>query len=213
MMRLKVCGMTKIDQLKELENMGVDFAGLIFYDRSPRYVMKFGLTPEILKKEKLGINRVGVFVNETVDQVLRIVDEWKLHMVQLHGDESPRYCEQISNHITTIKAFRIGEDDNVSYKTFPFVENTDLFLFDTKAKQYGGTGEQFDWSLLKKQSIPKPYFLSGGIGPDDVEKIKEFCSTERKVFSLDVNSVFELSPGIKDMKKVKAFNESIKSNI
>ena len=121
MIRLKVCGMTKIYQLKQLEEIGVDFAGLIFYDRSPRCVTRFGLTPEVLKKEKLGINRVGVFVNETIDNVLRVVDQWKLHMVQLHGDESPRYCEQISNHITTIKAFRIGQDDNVAYKTFPFV--------------------------------------------------------------------------------------------
>lgn len=213
MIRLKVCGMTKIDQLKQLEEFGVDFAGLIFYDRSPRCVTRFGLTPDILKKEKLGINRVGVFVNESIDNVLRIVDDWKLHMVQLHGVESPRYCEQISNHITTIKAFRIGQDDNVSYKTFPYVENTDLFLFDTKAKAYGGTGEKFEWSLLKQQPLSKAYFLSGGIGPDDVGKIKEFCSSERKLFSLDVNSVFEVSPGIKDMSKVKLFNEAIKSNI
>jgi len=86
-------------------------------------------------------------------------------------------------------------------------------LFDTKAKAYGGTGEKFEWNLIKKQPLSKSYFLSGGIGPDDVEKIKEFCSSERKIFSLDVNSVFEISPGIKDMAKVRLFNESIKSNI
>ncbi len=134
-MRLKVCGMTGIVQLKELETIGVDFAGLIFYPQSPRYAMKFGLTPELLKQEKLRINRVGVFVNEDQDTVLRTVDKWKLDMVQLHGDESPRYCEHISNHVNTIKAFRIGDNENVPYKTFPFNEVVDLYLFDTMGKQ------------------------------------------------------------------------------
>ena len=137
-MRLKVCGMTDIAQLKQLEAIGVDFAGLIFYPQSPRYATKAGLTPELLKKEKLRINRVGVFVNEEQDTVLRTVDKWKLDMVQLHGDESPRYCEHISNHVNTIKAFRIGDNENIPYKTFPYNDVVDLYLFDTMGKQKGG---------------------------------------------------------------------------
>ena len=171
-MRLKVCGMTKIEQLKELEEMGVDFAGLIFYKPSPRYALSAGLSPVKIKTERLKINKIGVFVNESVENILKIVDEWKLDMVQLHGDESPRLCERISNHITTIKAFRIGNENNTAYKVFPYIEETDLFLFDTKGKNYGGTGEQFDWQQISSSKIQKPYFLSGGIGPNDVDKIK-----------------------------------------
>ena len=204
-MRLKVCGMTKMGQLKELEELNVDFAGFIFYKPSPRYVMNNGLTPQVLKTEKIKINRVGVFVNETAENVLKCVNEWKLDMVQLHGDESPKYCEHISNHITTIKAFRIGTDNNTLYRLFPYTEATDLYLFDTLGKKFGGTGEQFDWNQLAGLNIEKPYFLSGGIGPDDVEKIKEFCTSEKNVFALDVNSKFEISPGIKDMKLVRDF--------
>ena len=204
-MRLKVCGMTKMGQLKELEELNVDFAGFIFYKPSPRYVMNNGLTPQVLKTDKIKINRVGVFVNETAENVLKCVNEWKLDMVQLHGDESPKYCEHISNHITTIKAFRIGTDNNTLYRLFPYTESTDLYLFDTLGKKFGGTGEQFDWNQLAGLNIEKPYFLSGGIGPDDVEKIKEFCTSEKNVFALDVNSKFEISPGIKDMKLVRDF--------
>ena len=209
-MRLKVCGMTDIAQLKQLEAIGVDFAGLIFYPQSPRYATKAGLTPELLKKEKLRINRVGVFVNEEQDTVLRTVDKWKLDMVQLHGDESPRYCEHISNHVNTIKAFRIGDNENIPYKTFPYKDVVDLYLFDTMGKQYGGTGEQFKWDLLCHAPVPKPYFLSGGIGPDDVDQLTQFCVNEQKIFAIDVNSKFEVSPGVKDMKKVEAFFNDIK---
>ncbi len=208
-MRLKVCGMTKMAQLKELEELNVDFAGFIFYKPSPRYVMNNGLTPHVLKTEKIKINRVGVFVNETAENVLKCVSEWKLDMVQLHGDESPKYCEHISNHITTIKAFRIGTDNNTLYRLFPYIESADLYLFDTLGKKFGGTGEQFDWNQLAGLNSEKPYFLSGGIGPDDIEKIKEFCSNEKNVFALDVNSKFEISPGIKDMKLVKEFVDEI----
>ena len=208
-MRLKVCGMTKIEQLKELEEIGVDFAGLIFYKPSPRFALSAGLSPIKIKSERLKINKIGVFVNETAEEILKIVDEWKLDMVQLHGDESPRLCEQISNHITTIKAFRIGNENNTAYKVFPYIEETDLFLFDTKGKNYGGTGEQFDWQQISSSKIQKPYFLSGGIGPDDVNKIKEFCKKEKNLFALDVNSKFEISPGVKDMRLVKKFAEEI----
>lgn len=208
-MKIKVCGITKIEQLKELEVIGVDFAGLIFYKASPRYVLNNGLTPEIIKKENVRINKVGVFVNESVDEILRIVDDWKLDMVQLHGDESAKFCSQISAHVTTIKAFRVGPENNIVYKLFPYMEEADLFLFDTLGKKYGGTGEQFDWSLISNIDIQKPFFLSGGIGPQDVDKIKEFCKRGSRVFSLDLNSKFEVSPGVKDMTLVKSFAEEI----
>lgn len=203
--------MTKLAQLRELEEMGVDFAGLIFYPKSPRSVLKSSLNAANLKDEKLKINKVGVFVNEVLDVVLKIVDNWELDVVQLHGDETPRYCKQVSNHVNTVKAFRIGDDTNIPYKVYPYMEAVDLFLFDTLGKQYGGTGEQFDWNLLKKAYLQKPYFLSGGIGVEDIGRIQAFAEAERNLFSLDVNSQFELSPGVKDMAKLRDFVASCKA--
>ena len=203
--------MTMLAQLKELEDCGVDFAGLIFYEKSPRYVLKGGLTPELLKKEGLKIIKVGVFVNETIENLLTAVQEWKLDLVQLHGDESPKYCEQVSNHVNTIKAFRIGKEDNIPFKIRPYQDAADLYLFDTLGQQLGGTGEKFDWGLIAKAEVTKPYFLSGGISSDDVEQIKTFASDEKKLFSLDINSKFEVSPGKKDMDKIRKFVNQVKN--
>lgn len=202
--------MTRLDQVRALDEMGVEFAGLIFYPKSPRYIKRFHLSAIDLKREKLQINRVGVFVNETAQEILKTVDEWRLQMVQLHGDESPKFCEQISDHITTIKAFRLGADENVDWKIHPYRECVDMFLFDTVGVSYGGNGTQFDWTVLEKAQIRKPYFLSGGIGPADAERARDFGVRNRDLFSLDVNSRFETAPGIKDMDLVSQFVESIK---
>jgi phosphoribosylanthranilate isomerase len=209
-MRIKVCGMTGLDQVRALDAMGVEFAGLIFYPKSPRCVKRFHLSAIDLKREKLHINRIGVFVNAAADEVLRAVDEWRLHMVQLHGDESPKFCEHISNHITTIKAFRIGPDENIEWKIHLYREVTDMFLFDTVGVSYGGTGQQFDWSLLEKAAIRKPFFLSGGIGPDDAQRLKTFAGHQKDFFAVDVNSRFEKSPGVKDMKLLQNFVQQVK---
>jgi phosphoribosylanthranilate isomerase len=209
-MRIKVCGMTKLDQVRQLDEMGIEFAGFIFYQKSPRYVKKFNLSAIDLKREKLQINRVGVFVNETAEEVLRMVDLWRLHMVQLHGDESPKFCEHISNHVTTIKAFRIGPGENVEWKLYPYQDAVDMYLFDTVGVNYGGSGNQFDWSLLSSARIAKPYFLSGGIGPEDADAVRAFAAGQKNFFSADVNSKFEITPGVKDMEKVRKFREEMK---
>jgi phosphoribosylanthranilate isomerase len=209
-MRIKVCGMTKLDQVRQLDEMGIEFAGFIFYQKSPRYVKKFNLSAIDLKREKLQINRVGVFVNETAEEVLRMVDLWRLHMVQLHGDESPKFCEHISNHVTTIKAFRIGPGENVEWKLYPYQDAVDMYLFDTVGVSYGGSGNQFDWSLLSSARIAKPYFLSGGIGPEDADAVRAFAAGQKNFFSADVNSKFEITPGVKDMEKVRKFREEMK---
>jgi phosphoribosylanthranilate isomerase len=209
-MRIKVCGMTKLDQVRQLDEMGIEFAGFIFYQKSPRYVKKFNLSAIDLKREKLQINRVGVFVNETAEEVLRMVDLWRLHMVQLHGDESPKFCEHISNHVTTIKAFRIGPGENVEWKLYPYQDAVDMYLFDTVGVNYGGSGNQFDWSLLSSARIAKPYFLSGGIGPEDADAVRAFAAGQKNFFSADVNSKFEIAPGVKDMEKVRKFREEMK---
>lgn len=204
-MRIKVCGMTRIDQVLELDALGVEFAGFIFYPPSPRHVGRHGLESQQLRKERLRINRVGVFVNAAVQDVLRTVDAWRLHMVQLHGDESPKYCEQVSNHVNTIKAFRMGADENLSWKIQPYREVCDMFLFDAVGVSYGGNGTQFDWSRLRSTDIQKPFFLSGGIGLEDAGRVLEFSDRESGMFAVDVNSRFERSPGVKDLDLIRQF--------
>jgi phosphoribosylanthranilate isomerase len=211
-MRIKVCGMTSSEQVLQLDEMGVEFAGFIFYPKSPRYVYKFMPRPEIKKIKGKGINKVGVFVNAPVEEVLQTVDDCGLYIVQLHGDETPRYCEKIANYVTVVKAFRLREDDNILWKVKDYRDIADMFLFDTEGAGYGGTGRKFDWNILKDLNIGKPFFLSGGIEPGDIDKLKEFVKdpVAKDLFSIDVNSKFETSPGVKDMDKLREFIASVK---
>ena len=211
-MRIKVCGMTSSEQVMQLDEMGAEFAGFIFYPKSPRYVYRFMPRPEIKKIKGKGIYKVGVFVNAPVEEVLQAVDDCGLYIVQLHGDETPRYCEKIANYVTVVKAFRLREDDNILWKVKDYRDIADMFLFDTEGAGYGGTGKKFDWNVLKGLNIGKPFFLSGGIEPEDAEKLKELLldPVAKDLFSIDVNSKFETSPGIKDMDKLKDFIAIIK---
>jgi len=209
-MRIKVCGMTEPEQVAQLAGLGVSFAGFIFYPKSPRYVFKNMTTTQIRKENS--INKVGVFVNSTIEEVLHMVDECRLHMVQLHGDESPKFCEKIADYVSVVKAFRLSENDSVEWMIRPYMEMCDMFMFDTMGAGYGGTGKKFDWSVLKNETIGKPFFLSGGIEPGDEGKLREFTEepVAKALFAVDINSRFELSPGIKDMEKVRVFAERLK---
>jgi phosphoribosylanthranilate isomerase len=158
------------------------------------------------------INKVGVFVNANADDVISMVDECRLHMVQLHGDETPKFCEKIADYISVVKVFRIGETDNIEWKIREYMDVCDMFLFDTAGSGYGGTGKKFDWNLLKDVKVGKPYFLSGGIEPDDAPAIKQFSETTagKALFALDINSKFETSPGMKDLAKIENFLNAVK---
>jgi len=210
--RLKVCGMTDLEQMHQLGEMGVEFAGMIFYHKSPRFVLKH-LTGVQVKRAKLKVYKVGVFVNASYDEIINHVENFGLHMVQLHGDETPKFCEKVSDYISVIKAFRIAEDDNLPWKIKDYYEACDMFMFDTMGAGYGGTGKKFNWDMLKGLNIGKPFFLSGGIEPTDAAAVKEFAKEEvaKDLFSLDVNSKFETMPGVKDMNLIKKFIEGLKS--
>lgn len=203
--------MTKPEQVKQLDEMGVEFAGFIFYPKSPRYVFK-NMPSEEIKRIRGKINKVGVFVNADPDEILRTVDACGLYLVQLHGDENPRVCERIANYVSVIKAFRLTEDDNIQWKIREYHEAVDMFMFDTEGVGYGGTGKKFNWELLKGENIRKPFFLSGGITPDDAENLKTFQSEPmaKDLFAIDINSKFEIVPGVKDMEKVKNFVKQVK---
>jgi len=153
--------------------MGVDLAGFIFYPKSPRYVVN-KIAADYLRKFRGRVAKVGVFVNTPYEELMKTVEDYRLDMVQLHGDEIPRYCEQVGNYITVVKAFRLSENDPVEWMAKPYEDACDMFMFDTLGAGYGGTGKKFDWNVLKGAAINKLFFLSGGIDPGDEEKLKEF---------------------------------------
>lgn len=203
--------MTDIDQINQLSDIGVEFCGFIFYPKSPRYVFKH-MPAVSIKKIKSNINKVGVFVNATTEDVLQTVDDCGLYLVQLHGDESPRACERISDYVSVIKAFRLSEDDNILWKIKDYQDVVDMFLFDTEGVGYGGTGKKFNWEALMDLNINKPFFISGGIQPEDVAALQAFSKNKvgKDLFAVDVNSKFEITPGYKDMEKVRTFVSQLK---
>lgn len=210
-LRIKVCGMTLPEQVNVLDEMGVDLAGFIFYEKSPRY-MRNKISPEKMKKIGGRIVKVGVFVNMPYDDLMKTVEDYRLDMVQLHGDESERFCERVANYVTTVKAFRLSDNDPIEWMVRPFHDGCDMYMFDTLGAGYGGTGKKFDWNVLKDASIHKLFFLSGGIEPGDEEKLKNFSKEDaaKKMFAIDINSRFEIASGVKDMVKVKSFVEKLK---
>ncbi len=201
-MKIKVCGVTQIEQLKQLDELGIDYAGLIFYERSPRYVLN-KLRSEAVYKLELKIQKVGVFVNTSEEDIMTQIELYGLDIVQLHGDETPAFCKHTSNAVSVIKAFRItkNNEQNIDWMIKPYEDVCDYYLFDTNRKgAYGGTGEKFDWKIFKNNKIYKPFFLSGGIGLNDIDKIKMFHHPF--FYALDVNSKVEVSEGIKNIQAI-----------
>ena len=210
-MNIKVCGITQFKQLQQLEALNIDYAGLIFYKDSSRY-MGEKITGKQIKDADFDIKKVGVFVDPGYSELLDAIDEYGLDIVQLHGNETPELCEELSAEVEVIKAFRIPGDKaiDIDEMVADYDAVCDYYLFDTAGlkESFGGTGKQFDWDVLKKAKIEKPFFLSGGIGPDDAAKVKSFSHPD--FFAIDVNSKFELSPGLKDMAAILKFLQALK---
>lgn len=214
-MKIKVCGMTDPAQVRQLEEAGVELAGFIFYPESPRYLPNFGLAPQDFKKEKFALAKVGVFVNASYDKIMKTVNDYGLDRVQLHGNETPEECGRIAQQLPVIKAFRFGESEDVKELLGNYYDSANMFLFDTgmaapqgdSYKAYGGTGKKFNWNRLSGLNIDKPFFLSGGIEPGDAALIRAFMKepVAKDLYALDLNSRFEVSPGVKDMEKVRRF--------
>jgi phosphoribosylanthranilate isomerase len=208
-MNIKVCGITQLKQLQQLEAINIDFAGLIFHKESPRYVGD-KLSKKEIKSADFDLKKVGVFVNPELIDVLDAIDEYGLDVVQLHGDENPEMCDDLSGEVEVIKAFRIKDESvDIDKLIKDYDDVCDYYLFD-KATDFsiGGTGKQFDWKILSNAKIEKPFFLSGGIGPDDAAKVKAFKHPD--LFAVDINSRFEKEPGVKDMGLVLGFKQALK---
>ena len=208
-MNTKVCGITQLKQLQQLDGLDIDFAGLIFYKDSPRYVGD-KIAKEDLKNSDFDLKKVGVFVNAGYDEIMQVVEDYGLDVVQLHGDESPELCEELSEDVEVIKAFKVKDSKiSIDEMVADYDEVCDYYLFDTGSSDLeGGTGKQFDWKLLSKSKIEKPFFLSGGIGVDDVKKVKAFKHPD--YYAVDINSKVEKEPGVKDMGLVLQFRQGLK---
>lgn len=190
-LRLKVCGLR--DNIAEVAALGPDYAGFIFYAKSPRYVGENFEMPVLAEN----IKKVGVFVNEGLEKVRNTVKTYRLDFVQLHGHESTDYCSMIKNEgIGVIKAFSVSNEFDFN-SLEQYHSTADYFLFDTKTRKYGGSGKSFNWQLLKDYPLDKEYFLSGGISMDNLADL-EFTDMS-KIHALDVNSRFEVRPGLKDI--------------
>ena len=222
-MVIKVCGMRDAQNIREVSQLGVDMIGMIFYPKSPRYVemqsSHAGIIPDYVK-EDINIKsakspaRVGVFVDDMVQNIVTRVVNYHLDYVQLHGNEPREMCENlrltldpdIRPGIKIIKAISVSDASDIQ-KYKEYVGAVDLFLFDTKCKTVGGSGQQFDWLVLEQYDGEIPFLLSGGIGPEDASRLHAFHHP--KCIGIDLNSRFEIEPGVKDVEKLKEFLNEI----
>ena len=231
--RLKVCGMKYLDNIHDVAALQPDYLGFIFYEKSARFFD--GMMPQVPSE----IMKVGVFVNAPFEEIIEKTDSYGLDLVQLHGDESPEFCQRLKNYfherndanesksinykpknseISTfagiVKVFSVA--DQFDFEELKSFESTcDYFLFDTKGKLPGGNGYTFDWEALKDYPSSTPYFLSGGIGLEEIEKLDEFLKQpeSRLCHAIDVNSKFEIEPGLKNIKLLQEFKNKIKRDL
>jgi len=203
---IKICGMKHPDNILEVAALLPDYMGFIFWEKSARYFD--GVIPELPKS----IKKVGVFVNETTAIIFEKVSKHDLQAVQLHGHESVAFCEELRKilpkDIEIIKVFSVQDEFDFGILE-PFEAVCDYFLFDTKGKLPGGNGTTFDWKVLENYPSTKPFFLSGGIGLEELEAVKEIIKTELAVYAIDVNSKFETAPGLKNLKLVTELRENL----
>ena len=235
-LKLKVCGLTQLTQIQELISLNTDFLGFIFYEKSPRFVLNHLSLEEISEINHQG--KVGVFVNERIEKIVEISEKSNLNFIQLHGDEDEEFIKRLrqmlNENTKIIKVIRIGDDKTnfeneikkMSNLTRGEAELSEAksqisnLLFDTDSKAFGGTGKTFDWQILNEIEIPIPYFLSGGISLENIKNLQNFVKVnmrENKTltklntpFALDINSKFEIEPGIKDLEKIKTFKSLLK---
>jgi phosphoribosylanthranilate isomerase len=205
-MKLKICGMRDADNIMQVAALRPDYMGFIFYEKSPRFVQHdFDIGDEFPS----AIKRIGVFVKETTQTIVRQAKRLNLEYIQLHGDEIVSQCEALrAEGLKVIRVFSV--DDDFDFKTTKSYKTvSDFFLFDTKGKYYGGNAQTFNWDILNQYNQEVPFFLSGGINPENVKQVANLKGMN--IHALDVNSGVESSPGVKDIEKIKLLIDSIKN--
>ncbi len=206
-LKLKICGLRDTENVREVIGVSPDYTGFIFYSGSPRYAGE-KLSDELLQLVPDSIKKVGVFVDEPLESVFHIAGMNRLDMIQLHGNENAEYCKDIKQQgYDIIKSIMIG--DGFKYRNMEqYIGVIDFFLFDTKGMLYGGSGMAFDWQVLNDYPFRTPFFLSGGLSLENIEQVLNIQSPH--LAAVDVNSRFEISPGIKDVNKLIALKEKLK---
>lgn len=225
-LKIKVCGMRDADNVRAVAALDIDFLGFIFYPKSPRYTPKAIPEAELIADtattarhddiEWRKPQRVGVFVDETPQTIITHIYNDQLDYVQLHGHELPEMIDHLKravisdNHhsLKVIKAFSISKPDDL-LQTKAYEGVADLFLFDTPTESYGGSGKKFDWQMLQAYDGHTPFLLSGGIGPEDIDRIHKF--EHPQCIGIDLNSRFETAPGIKDVEALRRFTENLRA--
>lgn len=199
-MKLKVCGLKHKTNIYEVRDAGVDYIGMIFYEKSPRYVVD-NLYPEDVLFFNEDVEKIGVFVNASLEEIRSQGKLYQLDYIQLHGQESPEFCQAVSDlGFGVIKVFGVGENFDFSVMT-PYQHVVDFFLFDTKTPEHGGSGKTFNWDILNNYTLDVPVFVGGGVGLDNLKELlnKEFPF----LYAVDMNSKLEVEPGLKDLLKVE----------
>lgn len=196
-MKIKICGMKYPDNILEVGSLLPDYMGFIFWEKSARYFD--GIIPELPKS----IKKVGVFVDATSEEIVEKIEKYDLQAVQLHGDESVEFCKTLKKNtpkgIDIIKVFSILDTFDFDLLK-PFETGCDYFLFDTKGELPGGNGSTFDWKVLENYPSTKPFFLSGGIGINEMSAVNEISKTNLPIYAIDINSKFEIEPGLKNIE-------------
>ena len=200
-MIVKVCGISTQNNYKEIAETGADMIGLNFYKKSARYI-----GDENLNIEAKGIKKVGVFVNASLSYILEQVDNYNLDFIQLHGDEGPEFCQHLADITDVIKVFKLRQGFN--FELCEQFKMCSYYLFDKDTKDYGGSGEKFNWTMLEEYTTDVPFFIAGGISPKDAETILQLKFSQ--LIGVDINSRFELKPGIKKPELVKEFIQQLK---
>jgi phosphoribosylanthranilate isomerase len=202
--KLKVCGMRDHENIMNLASLRPDFMGFIFYPKSPRFV---GFDFQLPLDFPTEVKRAGVFVNDNPSRVLEVADRYKLDFLQLHGGETVQQCHELRSHnYKIIKVFSVDNSFDFASAKF-YLGAVDFFLFDTKGQHYGGNAKTFDWSILKKYDLDVPYFLSGGLTPENIPSALEL--NDPKLYALDINSGVEDSPALKNLDKIQAVKNII----
>lgn len=207
-MVIKVCGLKYADNIEAIAALKPDYMGFICYDRSPRFIT--GLDEKTVIDQPADIVKTGVFVNEDADTISKLIYKYKFDAVQLHGNETPEFCALFKHEVEVIKAF--GIDEEFDFAQLKAYENSvNYFLFDTKTPAHGGSGKTFNWDILKKYTLDVPFFLSGGLSPENIGEVTKI--KHPAFYGVDLNSKFELSPGVKDIDKLKQAFEQVRKVI
>ncbi|MFD1255885.1 phosphoribosylanthranilate isomerase [Mucilaginibacter terrae] len=197
-MKIKVCGMKDPENIKEVAGLSPDYMGFICYDLSPRYVA--ALPPAVLEALPQSVYRTAVFVNEDAGKINLLVKEYGFNAVQLHGGESPEFCQALRSKVTVFKAF--GIDDAFKFDQLnAYAGYVDYLMFDTKTEVHGGSGKAFNWDTLNNYKLDIPFFICGGLSLDNLQKVKQI--KHPAFYGVDLNSRFETEPGMKDITKLR----------